>query len=84
MDRGVGSDAELVARARDGDLDAFDRLIARHRHRVFGIAQQIAGNPEAAQDIAQEGFLSAFRSLHTLGHQDRFGRSCGVEAGCDA
>ena len=73
MDGGAGSDASLVARAREGDLSAFDRLIARHRQRVFGIARQMAGSPEAAQDIAQEAFLQAFRSLDGLRAHDRFG-----------
>ena len=74
MHGGPGSDASLVARAREGDLIAFDRLIARHRQRVFGIARQMAGSPEAAQDIAQEAFLQAFRCLDGLRAHDRFGQ----------
>lgn len=73
MGRGVGSDADLVGRAREGHLDSFDRLITRHRHRIFGIARETTGDPEAAQDIAQEAFLQAFRSLPVLRNHDRFG-----------
>ena len=73
MERSVGKDAELVARARAGDLGAFDRLIARHRARVFRIARQLSGDPEAAQDIAQEAFVQAFRSLRNLQQAQRFG-----------
>jgi len=67
------TDANLIAKAKAGDLDAFDQLIARHRIRVLAIARQIAGNPEAAQDIAQDAFLNAYRSLASLHDQLRFG-----------
>jgi RNA polymerase sigma-70 factor (ECF subfamily) len=72
--RGVsGQDAELVARAREGDLDAFERLVARHRTRVVRIARQIVGDREAAQDIAQEALVRAFRALPSLRDEERFG-----------
>jgi len=68
-----GQDAELVARARQGDLDAFERLVARHRTRVVQIARQIVGDREAAQDIAQEALVRAFRALPSLRDEERFG-----------
>jgi len=68
-----GQDAELVAKAREGDLDAVERLIARHRTRVLQIAREIAGDREAAQDIAQEALVRAFRALPSLRDDERFG-----------
>jgi RNA polymerase sigma-70 factor (ECF subfamily) len=68
-----GQDAELVVRAREGDLDAFERLVARHRTRVVQIARQIVGDREAAQDIAQEALVRAFRALPSLRDEERFG-----------
>lgn len=73
MERSVGKDAELVASARAGDLGAFDRLASRHRARVYRIARQLSGDPEAAQDIAQEAFVQAFRSLRNLQEAQSFG-----------
>ncbi|HUT73949.1 MAG TPA: sigma-70 family RNA polymerase sigma factor [Armatimonadota bacterium] len=70
---GGGTDAELVARVREGDLGAFDRLVARHRARVFAIARQIATDADAAQDIAQEAFLQAFRALDSIRDHERVG-----------
>jgi RNA polymerase sigma-70 factor (ECF subfamily) len=64
----------LVARAKAGDLDAFDRLLARHRARLFGIARQITGDLEAAQDVVQEALARAFRSLDALRDGARFGQ----------
>ncbi len=74
MDRKVGSDAELARRARKGDLNAFDRLIARHRVRLHGIAREITSDREAAQDVLQESLVRAFRSLASLRQNDRVGQ----------
>ncbi|HEX5137130.1 MAG TPA: sigma-70 family RNA polymerase sigma factor [Planctomycetota bacterium] len=56
-------DAELVARARDGDRAAFDELVLRHEDRVFNMALRMLGNADDALDLAQEVFLSAYRAL---------------------
>ena len=69
-----GTDAELVGRARKGDLGAFDRLVMRHRARLYGIARQITGQSEAAQDVVQDAFVNAFRSVGALRDGDRFGK----------
>ncbi len=66
-------DADLVARAKEGDLDAFERLIARHRTRLLDLARRMVGEREAAQDIVQEALLRAFRFLPSLREGDRFG-----------
>lgn len=74
MDGRTGRDSELVAQAREGDLQAFDRLVARHRARVFGIARQIVSDPDTAQDLAQDALLRAYRSLGSLRNGDRIGQ----------
>ena len=61
-------DGELVARARRGDLDAFDELVRRHEAAAIRIAAVVGGS-QGAEDAAQEGFVRAFRSL------DRFDTS---------
>jgi RNA polymerase sigma-70 factor (ECF subfamily) len=67
------TDAVLVARAREGDLQAFERLVTRHRSRAYEIARQITHDAEAAQDVTQEALLQAFRSLEGLRDGERFG-----------
>lgn len=67
------TDAVLVACAKEGDLGAFDKLIARHRSRIYRLARYMVGETEAAQDIAQETFLQAFRSLPGLVEAESFG-----------
>ncbi len=73
MQRRGARDADLVARAKDGDLDAFERLIVRHRTRLLDLARHTVGDREAARDIVQEALLRAFRSLHSLREGERFG-----------
>ncbi|HUU54230.1 MAG TPA: sigma-70 family RNA polymerase sigma factor, partial [Armatimonadota bacterium] len=69
-----GTDAALVARSKAGELDAFDRLVMRHRSRLYGIARQITGESDAAQDVVQDAFVNAFRSLGALRDGERFGQ----------
>ena len=56
-------DETLVARAREGDLEAMDQLVSRHLGGVFRAALGILGDEDAASDAAQETFLKAFRKL---------------------
>ncbi|MBW3635506.1 MAG: sigma-70 family RNA polymerase sigma factor [Armatimonadetes bacterium] len=56
-------DSPDIEAARCGDLDAFDRLVARHQNRVFNLCRWIIGNADDAADAAQETFVRAFRFL---------------------
>lgn len=64
------SDSDAVARARNGDHEAFRTLVERYQGRAYRLAARLLGDPELARDAVQEGFLKAYGSL------DRFeGRS---------
>ncbi|MGZ8595760.1 MAG: RNA polymerase sigma factor [Actinomycetota bacterium] len=56
-------DHELVARARDGDADAFGALVARHQRAAFRVAWLIARDPGEAEDAVQEAFVKAWRAM---------------------
>ncbi len=68
------TDDELVKRATGGDVQAFDRLVMRHRSRLYDIARHITGEADAAQDVVQEAFVNAFRSLGALRDGARLGQ----------
>lgn len=53
----------LVARSREGDLGAFNALVESYQGRVYNLCLRILGSPEAAEDAAQEAFLSAYRAI---------------------
>lgn len=57
----MDDDDDLVARARGGDLDAFEQLVARYQTRAVRLAWTLAGGD--AEDAVQEAFVKAYRSL---------------------
>jgi len=57
------TDAELVARARQGDAAAFGELVSRHQSAVHRAALSAGTAPSDADDVAQEAFLLAYRRL---------------------
>ncbi|MGH7477274.1 MAG: RNA polymerase sigma factor [Longimicrobiales bacterium] len=61
--QGSDPDAPLVARARAGDAEAAEALIARHLDGVYRLIRGILRDPDAAEDAAQEAWLLALRGL---------------------
>jgi len=56
-------DAYLVARAREGYLDAYEILVQRHSAMAYRVALRLCGNHHDAQDLAQEALIAAWRNL---------------------
>ena len=56
----------LVARARDGDVHAFEQLVRRYQGSMFGLARRMLGSGSDAEDVVQEVFLTAWRRLGQL------------------
>lgn len=54
---------QLASRAQAGDRQAFDWLMQRHLKTIYNLVLRMLGDREAAQDLVQDTFLSAFRSL---------------------
>jgi RNA polymerase sigma factor (sigma-70 family) len=59
-------DRPLVARAKKGDLDAYDELIRRHQQRIYGLCYHLTSNHEDANDLAQDAFLKAWKALNSF------------------
>jgi RNA polymerase sigma-70 factor (ECF subfamily) len=66
MDDRLESEALLLARARQGDAAAFERLVNDHMARVVNLAWRMLGQRQEAEDIAQEAFLRLYRALPGL------------------
>lgn len=56
----------LITRAQDGDRVAFANLVRVHSMRLYRIAFALLGNQADAEDVVQEAFIAAYRSLHGL------------------
>ena len=56
----------ILARARRGDLAAFEELVRQNEKRVYAVALRSCGSPEDAADITQEVFLRAWRSIESF------------------
>ena len=56
-------EAELIGRARRGDIAAYEELVRRYEELAFRTAYLVTGDVSDAQDAAQEAFLKAYRAL---------------------
>ena len=65
-------DADLIRKARRGDVEAFNLLISRWEKRVFNYLLRILQNREDALDLSQDVFLKAYQNLRKLEDPQRF------------
>lgn len=60
---GKPDDAVLVTRARDGNREAFGRLVERHAARVFQVCLRVTNDAALADDAVQDAFITAHARL---------------------
>lgn len=59
----AATDDDLAERAKAGELDAFNALVGRYQRPVFGLCVRMLSSPPAAEDAAQDTFISAWRGI---------------------
>ena len=59
-------DIDLIRKARQGDLDAFNAIVKNYKYYVYRTAFGILNHPSDAEDVAQETFIKAYQSLPKL------------------
>jgi RNA polymerase sigma-70 factor (ECF subfamily) len=67
------AEGDLLARARSGDVVAFEEIVGRYQRRVYGVAYRIVRRHDVADDVAQETFIRAHRALDTFDVARPFG-----------
>jgi RNA polymerase sigma-70 factor (ECF subfamily) len=67
------TDASLLARAREGNLFAFEEIVRRYQRRVYGTAIRIVRRHDVADDVVQEAFLRAHQTLSRFDLERPFG-----------
>jgi len=66
------TDPQLVARAQEGDLQAFEELVKKYQREIYGLAYRLVLDPEEAKDLAQQAFLQAFVHIRSFRQQAQF------------
>ena len=66
-------EADLIADARAGDMAAFERLYRSHVGRVHGLCLRMTRHQQTAEDLTQETFVNAWRSLSAFEGRSGFG-----------
>jgi RNA polymerase sigma-70 factor (ECF subfamily) len=70
---GVTEETVWVAQAQQGSDEAFTRLVETYQTHVYNLCYRMLGEPESAEDAAQETFLRAFQHLHRYDSRRPFG-----------
>jgi RNA polymerase sigma-70 factor (ECF subfamily) len=68
----AASETQLIARAQQGDEEAFTALFETHKRRVYSLCLRMTGNTAEAEDLAQEAFLQLFRKISTFRGESAF------------
>lgn len=66
------TDAELIGQIRNGNRDAYQVLVERHARPLFRVAFRITRNEGDSEDVVQESFLRAYRSLDRFDERASF------------
>ena len=67
------ADIALIAACQQGDPRAFREVFETYRDRIYGLCRHMSGNPEDAEDLTQDVFVSAFRNIASFRAEAAFG-----------
>lgn len=70
--KAIDPDQELIGRFLAGDEGAFNRLVLSYQNRVYGLCYRMMGNLEEAEEVAQEVFITVYKSLGDFRGDSRF------------
>ncbi len=62
----AATETQLIARAQQGDEEAYSALFEAHKRRVYSLCLRMTGNTAEAEDLTQEAFLQLFRKISTF------------------
>lgn len=66
------TDEQLIKKCLAGEIDAFDALVERYQNKIYTQCYRYMGSEEDANDMAQETFIKAYRSLRAFRGQASF------------
>jgi RNA polymerase sigma-70 factor, ECF subfamily len=68
----TSEELELIHRSQAGDTKAFGELVTKYRAKIYAMLYCMVRNENDAWDLAQEGFLKAWRSIHKFEGRSSF------------
>src|ERR1700723_3163877 len=68
----IAGEAEAIEAAKNGDAEAFSKLYALHKRRVYTLCLRMLGNVSEAEDMTQEAFLHLFRKIGSFRGETAF------------
>ena len=68
----MAPESQLIARAQQGEEDAFAALFELHKRRVYSLCLRMTGDTAEAEDLTQEAFLQLFRKVGTFRGESAF------------
>jgi RNA polymerase sigma-70 factor (ECF subfamily) len=68
----IAGEAEAIEAAKTGDAEAFSKLYALHKRRVYTLCLRMLGNVSEAEDMTQEAFLHLFRKIGSFRGESAF------------
>jgi len=66
------NDTYYIEQVLEGNINAFSHLVDRHKDKAYNLAFRICGNREEAEEIAQDAFIKAYRSLKNFKKKSSF------------
>ncbi len=66
------TDTHLIKAVQAGDMTAFDRLVLKHKDRLFNLVYRFLGDYQEASECAQEIFIKVFKSVNTFRFESTF------------
>lgn len=68
----INNDQHYINKVKEGDTNAFAILIDNYKDMVFSLALKVMKNREEAEEVSQDTFIKAFRSLHNFKGDSKF------------
>ncbi|MEM7111567.1 MAG: sigma-70 family RNA polymerase sigma factor [Chloroflexota bacterium] len=57
------NEAKFIEQAKNGDITSYNRLVVHYQDLVYNVCYRVMGEPQGAEDMTQEAFISAYKSL---------------------
>ena len=68
----MDQEKRIIQQAQNGEKNAFRQLVDVHKKRVYYLAYDLTGNHQDAEDLSQEVFMKAYKSLSKFRGESKF------------